>query len=417
MSFVLFLYIVLNCAILLFNNVKSRLLNSYFYVMVPYLVVIVLNNLVFSHFGFNRISDNTIWIHILASMLFFIGNYVYDQFKVKYVSKSAIKKSQEPKKYNYNLIRFIVVVSQVFVLCDLFVRIVMYGFDNISSGLEQYSSLFISSHLCILLVPLSIMLIEDYFSSKNKIDIVLNIVTIFILFSSFTKYHVISYFIIVFIYICSKKPNLIFKIGLCLCGIVFISFCLNYILSFIFTGTSIKLDFFINHFWTYISGGTINIQNGISYYHGKETSLALWLLSMALSFPSIFLNKIFKSSIISYNFDRSHPVWPIGNTSSNVISFVGSVYIQSNIISYMMFIFVWGILCEFASDCSTNSISMISKITSTIFIGYSFLSFFSNFFVLSNPWEMMLLSAVAIFLVQENSFISKFYNKYIWRGQ
>ena len=174
-------------------------------------------------------------------------------------------------------------------------------------------------------------------------------------------------------------------------------------------------NFYINHMWKYIAGGTINFSNVSDYVvKGQELSLIEWLFSMVLSFPAMILSRFLGVVFNRYHYSTLLPLFFVGmeklEEQSNVVSLLGAAFAQTNAVSFLIFMFFWGILVQWIFRRAQKNVSIRSKLIASIFLAYNMLSFFSSFFELSMPWETIVL-AYLIFIPLNIRFARKKENK------
>lgn len=403
MSIALLLFIIEYFLMLLLNQkLRNTVFDAFFFVMSPYVFIIAINNLFMTKLGFFEVDSEVIVIHALAMLLFYAGSvagqYLGARYKIKTSTKEYRLADVHPKSLVY-LSFFCVGI----VCLDLVRLIAQYGMFGVLGLGDSAKRGYIASHLLILFVPLSILLIDYFFETKKKKYLCLSLVMLLLIFSTFIKYHIIAAILSVFIYVALTRPKLVKKIGVIALMAVVALFILNYLLNFIANQVTVSSQFYLNHLWKYIAGGTINVKTVSEYVKaGEDLSMGAWIWGMLSSFPLMILSRMLGVSFQAYHFSTVLPLFFVGipalEEQSNVISLLGAAYAQSNGITFYLFLFFWGLIVQWIFEGAKKSASIRHKLVSSIFLGYNMLSFFSSFFELSTPWETVVL-AYAVFLV------------------
>lgn len=388
---------------------KKTIFDAFFYVMAPYYFIIVINNLIMVNFGFRLITDDIILIHTLGMGLFYIGNLLAD-----FLSKKVIKKKEENHKVIIPRLRIIILACVVVIALDLFRMISVYGIKEFLSLGEKIDRSFLASHCQIALVPLSIIMYQEANKSGKKAYLVYVLISFLLIFTTFIKYHVLSYVITLFVITSLTKPEKMVKITL-LAGLLIVMFYVgNYAVSFAASNQSAKLTFYLNHFWAYVAGSTININRAKNYLRliHHKSSILLWLLSMLSKLPLMILSKIVGRNLYFYEFSNMFPLFKVGPDVSNVVSILGEAYIQTDLVGFILFMLLWGGVIQLVVNYMRIRKSVRSYTVGSIFIAYNMLSFFSSFFELSHPWETMaqafiLFYVVADYITIKNNYIEK----------
>lgn len=395
MSISLAVLIILYIIILLCNKKMKRFFDAFFFVITPYVFIIIINNIFMSIWGFNKISDRTIWVHILCMCVFYLGS-IFGQSLSKRIRIKPLIKPISIKDISYNRLFYLGIICVIFVSIGKSLLIRQYGFTSFLKAGDTLKMPSLFNHVELLLYPINILLFEQYLKTKKKRLLVIILTSCILIFSSFVKYHIISLFLCTFIYITIKYKKYIAKIGIITLLIIVLAFAGNYMINFSANNLTASSKFYINHLWMYIAGGTINIDEGLKYAESalSKTSIIAWLWQMITSFPSMFTNKLLGFRISNYAFSTTLPKFSIGISSSNVISIIGSAFIQGSYLSFLVFSFFWGWIVQaiYASIKKRGEESIGLMLAGCIFLAYNMLSFFSSFFVLSNPWETMFLA-------------------------
>lgn len=402
MTLSLIVFIASFLFLLAFNRkIKGVVLDGFFYVMAPYVVIITINNVIMTNHTFYAVKDYVIDAHTVALYVFFIGSLFGFAFSKQW--KFVIGKIHRPERIiNLKKIKIVAVVTHLVVLVDICMRYIRNGLESLVSDSKEFNAGFLAGHALILLVPLAIILLYNAIDHTDKVALIQGVISMALIFTSFVKYHIIGAMLAVFIYLAIKKPKIIIKMGIVITGLIVAVFVGNYIISFaVRNSTAIDQNFYLYHLWKYIGGSSINFDavNRMYPYPSKQgLSIALWILQNVMSFPNMFIAKIIGHNIPDYMMQV--PYIAVGTTyeTSNVISMIASIYIQSNIVEYIVILFFWGAIVEYARERCFNTTNECKRIILCIFIAFNLLSFFGSFFVKSATWEMM-IDTMLLFLV------------------
>ena len=364
--------------------------------------------------GFYKVSNQVIWIHVIAFFFFFMGTFIGWYLGNNYKLKSYYK---ETELLNINSVVLISIssISILIILLDIYKLSTQYGIVGMLKQGDTVNRGYIASHLMILLTPLMILMMDFYFETKKIIYALFCSMMLLLIFSTFIKYHIISAILSIFIYVVLTRPQYIKKIGIISLAFVLGAFALNYMINFKVNKMQVNDNFYINHMWKYIAGGTINFSNVSDYVvKGQELSLIEWLFSMVLSFPAMILSRFLGVVFNRYHYSTLLPLFFVGmeklEEQSNVVSLLGAAFAQTNAVSFLIFMFFWGILVQWIFRRAQKNVSIRSKLIASIFLAYNMLSFFSSFFELSMPWETIVL-AYLIFIPLNIRFARKKENK------
>ncbi len=393
MSIALILLLVSYFLILVFNyRYRKTFIDAFFFVMSPYVIIIFFNNAFMSYKGFYKISDHIIWLHLIAIFVFCLGTFLGEFFAKKYQFKILFRQ-YFLTDIKISSIKFIDIICIIIVMADILKRLKIFGIADFTSASEAVQRS-IPAHISLLFVPLVVLLFDYFISTKDKTALVLVSISLLLIFSSFIKYHIIAALLSIYIYSVIRHPKIVKRLGVFTVGIIFAIFVLNYFLSFVARNVNVEAQFYFNHFWGYLVGGTANIEPASIYFNcNAKISISAWIYEMLTVFPGMLSQKLFGVTFTNYNFSTTVPTNNIGGGFySNVVSILGGAYIQGGNISFFVFMFLWGALIQFIYIKGKKTKSIRNLTLASIFLAYNILSFFSSFFELSNPWETMILS-------------------------
>lgn len=377
--------------------------DGFFFVMSPFVFIILLNNVFFYKIGFFLIPTEIINLHTLAVALFGFGSLIVDMRRQMIKVQPLFHEYQTPNLHLPSLC-LIAIGSILVVLLDIVLRVRSYGLANVlatAEGTEQGS---IAAHLTLLLNPLSVLLFDYYCEKKKKVCLFLWALALACVFATFIKYHIISAVLTLAIYIIIRRPALVKKV-IVIAGIgIVLFFVLNYAIGFNVRDIEVETSFYLKHLWKYLVGGTGNITNLQTYLAGYDVELSFWdwLLAIFTSFWDMFTLKFFGVEISDYQFSTVLPYFPLnvaGDETSNVISFLGAVYLHTGLLGFMFFTVLWGILVQAVYSIAKESRSLASILPASVFLAYNMLSFFSCYWELSNPMETIILAFVLFFFL------------------
>lgn len=381
------------CCLILNYFSRKSVFDSFVLVIGPYIGIVILNNTIFLNFDFYRVSDLTILIYCVSMLAYYIGSFISH-----YISNHAnffIDRSNtmiEKKKINYNAIYCYVYFCIIVRILDLAIKFIQHGFTTMfSNDMSLFKTEGISAHLMIGITPLCAILMYHWMNTKKKKYLYLVIFSVLVKFLSFTKYDVISILLVIAIYITLNNKGLVKKIMIPTLFLIVIFFVSNYFVGFVMRGFSVNNSFYLNHMWSYIAGGTLNLENVSTYFGGNKLPLLSWLFMLLSSFPNMFSYKLIGIPISSYVFETVLPAFKIGMTqTSNVISIIGTIYVHTEWLQFILVIFIWGFITEYLYNKAKYSYNEGYRVTISVYIAFCVLSFFGCFFALSAPWEMMI---------------------------
>ena len=371
--------------------------NGFFFVMGPYVFIILIDNLLFKNMGFNPVRDKAISVYLMTMLLFFVGSSIGTLLASNIKTDFKIYRLSD---INAGTLRAVCIFSEVFVMLDILLHIARYGISRFVSGEDSTNRSSISAHLTLLIIVLCVLLFDYYLENRHKIDLFLLLAAFGIIFSSFKKYHIISTLLIIFIYISVRWPKYIKKLGIVTLTLIVFFFMTNYVLNFLATNvTGVPKDFYMNHLWGYIAGGVLNLDAALDYFgtQSYHLSLGAWIIQMITAFPSLITNKLFGFTFTDYTFYLRVPFFSLGGDNiSNVLCIPAAACVQGNAASYSLFSVFFGAVVEYAFIRAKTNQSVRSLLTASIFLSFCMLSFFASFFELIGPWEEMIIASLIV---------------------
>jgi len=396
MNLVLFTFVVVLC-IVIYSILSRNILNAFTLLTVPYLLIILVNNMYMYKKGFYLVEDNTMLFLFVSFFAFWIGGLVtliLKNFVVGKAKRYSIKsiKYDYPKMFKYAL--FVIMLM----LIKLILAIKSNGLSYIGS--EEFSGYLlkgITGKLMITCYPIAPMILFAWFENKRKINYLMTFLLIVMFtFLTFIKYHIISLIIITFVYLFFKQRKYanqsfwIFVIG------IPAAFILNYIVSFKVRGMVVDSSFYLQHLWNYVGGSLINDNNILDYNFRSETSI-FYNLGMFM-FP--LLNMILSPLGITLPHLIILPFFQIGNTSqmvTNVIDQFTSLYnspdFSGKIFFFLLILIILGIFSELFVGKLNNPKNDGSLLFASCYANFFLvLGFFGAFYTQPLAWIWMIFS-------------------------
>lgn len=381
-------------------RLKGELLNVFTILVLPYLLIIPINNWIMVKYKFYMISNRVIWMLFFAFVAFFLGNVLFSE-KVSLTQK----KSAKDKFKNLDIIKmskYIILVEIVTVL-----RILLLIFDKGIGylGTEEFENWLLSGllgHFLLTIYPL--IPIIFYYWLKNKIKIkylIISLIGIGLYFMTFVKYHSIGMIVLIYIFVSLEETKYFIKGGLVVLGMVVVLFVGNYFLSFFIRGTNklVQDSYYFTHLWNYIGGSIIydnyiftngvKVDVNIFYKMGSFCFAVLnWFFSVAFEMP-IFPHEALSFKAVGLNGERGNVVDAIGYLypSKGGAFEVGVFYI---------IIFIIGVLFDRIYTKSLKNREHFNITLCIFLVFFVFFSFFGTFYINLPPWEILMWSVVML---------------------
>ncbi|WP_164667662.1 DUF6337 family protein [Virgibacillus doumboii] len=374
-------------------NTNNGLFNVNFLVMGPFVILIVINNWFAARYGFYTINNDVITITAFVIILFYTGSLFCRFILGQSIVKQSINKDYQ---LNIKLIKVYVVIVLLLRLVELLIKFFTGGLAYMTSN--DFETMRLNGpigHLFISAYPLLAVLFYNGLKEKNKINILIVSLGIFLAFLSFTKYHVISMVLLIYLYISFKNKVYFLKGGIITLVSVIALFILGYLGSFLIKDSNVDALFYPYHTWGYIAGGTINFNlittQGLSGYNIID-----WLINSFMALPNMFINYFYGHSInpeyIELGFRQIGNYYGQSPISSNVVNFIGLTYALENILLFILIMFLLGFISEFIFNLAVYRKEENLKLFASVFMTFCLLLFFGNYFSLSMTWELLIYS-------------------------
>lgn len=389
----IFIFLVVSILLVVLQTKREKNIgNMLSFLILPYILLVFINNFFMYQYGFYRIGDDVLLMLTGAFTAFFIGSCIPSANSVYVISESG----NNDRFYFYNIKKMVnyLYIIVVFASAKL---IVLLAKGNITSG-ELGNG--VVGHLlltCYAVVPI-VFLYWTYNKKEWKYLFAVCLV-IAMNFATFIKYNFISLIVCVFIFTLMYKKSATKKACLLLISIVFVMFVANYIIGFVLSGVidDVQQTFYLNHFWKYCSGSLI--YDNYIFTTGINVGMSIFekLACFIFALPNMFLYGIFGIRIFAYEIMSMLPVSELGEYS-NVTDAIGYMFPSQGgaieIIGFLLFFIGIGILFSVIYYRSKRKKHGFSPFVANFLTFFCFLSFFGTFYVNSGPWEILVWSII-----------------------
>lgn len=356
----------------------------------PFVVVILMTNLIGEKYNFYSISIRTIDQITIGIILFSFGSIL-----VNIIKRSNKIKFYGTPKYRGDLDGRISVILNytylvaIITLIRLIIYMNRYGVDNFiaTDGAEGILMSGIFSHLLLSVYPLT-PIITSYSIRKKKYSYLIPVILIIgLVYFTFVKYHLIVLVLIIIVYLNIENPKMFYKTVPILIIAPIIIFIVNYLSKFNASGVQVKEGYIFNHLINYLSGGLIyNSVNPDFVYNNYGISEIVIMMLMVI--PNLFTNALFGVKYYAY---EPLPFVSMGlnGEQGNVLNTISFLFTSREFIATCFIIIVWGgIIGSIYSKAKINY-SLLATVYS-----FTLLSFYATFYVLVPPWEMIIFSII-----------------------
>jgi len=243
----------------------------------PYIVIVLLVNLIGQHFGFFPISLKSILMFTMFAGFFALGGHIC----INYQMRRSDYKNDFFLNRDTEILSIIPIFRSLFIgigviaiitgLIHLYQNVQIHGVESIwQSEFRSDYGTGVLSHFMILSRPAFIFLFADYIISKKKSLLILLILLFFIVFARQVKYHIFGlilggYFFALLHHALQFSIKRILKYVI----IIVVLFLSTYYIGFFAVGTDYALSektrfWVINLFFTYLFGGPIGFSEILS---------------------------------------------------------------------------------------------------------------------------------------------------------
>lgn len=388
------IFVIVIVLILLYQKHREgRWFNLLSIFMFPYLVIVFFNNFIFYKIGFYKISDQVLIMILCAFLAFFLGTLF---FRYKSTSYDEVNNIKLLNQYNFKAIKNFLYITGVLGLCECYVlyrRGLIFNSDGDLEGVMGNGPI---GHL--LLASYSVLPIYFLYWTyhKKKTDLLPIILVLIVAFSSFIKYNILGPVITLFIFVCLYKKSILKKSLIIFSIFIIFFFVANYAIGFALVGSEVPTQFYFSHFWAYFSGSVIyddyiftdGVRVGVNIFYKITTFIC--------ALPNMFFNKILNETFYVYDLIPMRNISTFGE-SSNIVDIVGYLFPSHGdpieIFWFLLIFFITGILFSYIY-CKVCERRQFSPFLANFLTYFIFLDFYSPFFVLSAPWEIIIWATI-----------------------
>lgn len=386
-------------------KIYKKMITPFNLMAVPYAIIILLNNYWAVDIGFYPIIDQVI-LMILAGLSFVFCGTLLANNKRKLASLNYVKEKEkdvsEFQLYNMKgILYYVLFVDFISFLRFVFAYMKGGWLFFVSDVNEGYMMSGIGGHFLLSAFPL--IPIVFYYWLKNKHEIVYFvscILAFFLVALSFVKYHILSLFLYIYLFVAFKDRRY-FRIGtIFVVVIVMLFFMGNYFITFLIRGSELNDTFYLMHFWKYVGGSLIHDTLIFTTGMNVEGESLIKLNNIIFTLPDYLLIPFVGERVFFTELDSKVYLESVGNMGEvgNVIDFIGYMFPSvGNLPDYIVFAFTF-LLLGYISSCLYNmaikDLNNYAKLTGTlIFLTFfCLLAFFSVYGLLSTTWELMVWS-------------------------
>lgn len=356
----------------------------------PFVIVILMINIIGEKYKFYSISVHTIDQIIIGIIFFSIGsifaNIIKKGNKIKFYKLSRFNGDLDSR---INIIVNYTYVVATITLIRLAIYMNKYGVDNFiaTDGAEGVLMSGIFSHLLLSVYPLT-AIITSYAIRKKKYSYLVPVILIIgLVYFTFVKYHLIVLVLIIIIYLNIENPKMFYRTIPVLIIAPVIIFIVNYLSKFNASGVQVKEGYIFNHLINYLSGGLIyNSVNPNFVYNNYGITEIVIMMFMVI--PNLFTNLLFGFKYYSY---EPLPFVSMGlnGESGNVLNTISFLFTSREFIATCFIIMIWGFILGLLYTKVKINYSLLATVYS-----FTLLSFYATFYVLTPPWEMIIFSII-----------------------
>lgn len=397
---------------------SRRGLNVVAVLILPYTLLVPINNYVMVRFGFYPISDEVLWMLLGAFICFFLGSAAVDSFFSLRQISGELKPQKDSSISYMNWDAMFFYACAVILITLLHLLSYVRGHGMASLGEEVFSGYLTSGilgHIFLSAAPLVPVMFYYWLKNPKKLRFLLAVLCLTgLFFMTMIKYHVISIAIATYFLVALEDEKYL-KIG----GFLLIAagtsvFMMNYFISFLVRGVAgnINNSFYMNHFWNYAAGSLI-YDNRI-FVNGIRTGVSIFfkLGSFVIAPVNLFLVGVFGLRLFPYDIQRHYLVADNGE-KGNVVDAIGYLFPSrgplADVLLFGLVMLLLGALFSWIShsiylrSVRENRFPVTLAFFMTFFV---FLSFFGTFYVNLIPYEILFWCCVMMFVFdRRNVFI------------
>lgn len=377
----------------------KKVINVVSVLFIPYMFIIPCNNWFMTNLGFFMISDDVIIMLLISFICYFFGTLYTNLilWNRKHLNRKTID------KYRYckieNMVKYVLFVETIILTRIIYIVITKgVGFFASADG-EGLLLSGIIGHLFLTIYPLIPILFFYWLKNKEqKLIFITCLISIFFLFLTFVKYHVIAMLILIYLFVVLEDEAYLKNGTILLGGGAILLFISNYLIGFILHGVRSKVSnsFYFNHFWNYLSGSIIYDNNIFEEGVRVGADLTDKMFRIFVTPLNPFLNKIFGISL--GNIQALPFLYVSDSERGNIVDAIGYLYPSKGIwVEYVLFgiiMFIVGIFFTFIYNISIKRENTF-HITLCVFLTFFvFLSFYATLYLNPPPWEILIWSMV-----------------------
>ena len=389
------LFLIVTVSMIVFQRYhEGRWLNLISLLMAPYVVIVSLNNFLVYKMGFYKISDDVIIMLMMAFIPFFLGSL---PFRYKTKTHPESKNAFLLQQYNVTRIKWYLYFVGLIGIIKAIILFRQGAFFNDIDDSEGIMGNGIVAHMLLSTYSVLPIYFLHWTYKKDLKGLIPVILILIVAFSSLIKYNVIGPIITLFIFVSIYRTSLLRKASIGLGIFVALFFVANYAIGFAIAGSDVPPEFYIGHFWKYFSGSVIYDNYIFTSGIRVDTSLFYKLMTFLFALPNMFFGKLFDVTYFPHVGQQMRDVSDFGE-QSNVVDVVGYIYPSrgegSDILLFMIFYFVIGFFFSFLYKKRLERVRRLDTFITNFLTYFVFLSFFAPFFVLTNPWEIIIWALI-----------------------
>lgn len=394
-------FFVIIIAILIIWSVRiaKSILNVFSVLSIPYLLIVPINNLLISNYGFFEISSQTLLMLSIGLVCFFIGFAMANKIN-PLTRNSHVMQQIDLKIFNMrHILRYVLFVEALTIMRFMYI-ILTNGISFITT--EMYEGILTRGpmgHLLLSIYPLIPIIFFYWLKNKKKWGyLIATLIGVFVLFLTLVKYHVIGMLVLLYFFSIMNDKSYLRKGSISIVIIVLSCFIGNYLFQFTINDTAYKVDnsYYFQHLWNYISGSLIYdnyiFTNGLRIGTDIFYKLGTFICAPINMFLNIANITLFPHERQDFRF--------VSNTGEqgNVCDAIGYLYPSRGFNEdIMMFIIVLVFIGFIVTSVynklwkSANRQNFVVTIC-VLLTFFVFFSFFGTFYVTPVPWEILFWS-------------------------
>lgn len=384
--------------ILLQYRRERNMVNCVSILITPYIIIVFFNVIVFEKLGFNKISDEVLFMLLTSFIAFYIGSLIATPRTIPEIYEDENDSRYE--KYNISGMTNVVLIIGVIGLIKLGHLVISGGFKTNFDGMEGVMGNGIVGHLLLASYALVPIIFLYWLDHKKKVKCLIAVILIMCAtFSTLVKYNIIGVIVSLFIFTTMYKKSMLKRSIIIMVTMVVLVFVANYALGFVLRNITVDSNFYLDHLWVY-AGGSVLYDNGI--FNGtvfNNQSVLYRLCIFLFAFPNMFIKKINGGVGIFQHVKKSFLSIGSGyGMNSNVVDAIGYLFPYrlgaGEMTIYYLLIIVFGIWFTriyLQAKQKSNYFNVLGCNFLTYFV---FFSFFGTFYINSGPWEILIYSVI-----------------------